>query len=213
MAEAEQQVERQAGNRWILPLAGAAAGLAVGAIIGGGKLVRIYDWTTEWNIDAPRAEVFRILNSPDDQANWWPSMVVESAEPMPEMPEGQIVTIRVLQAPSVRRLAPPFILVTKTSAIEQDRRTRVVVTGDLAGVLDTLLYDRPDGGTRVVYHWYTRVTNPLMNFMGFFLAPMFRASHDHVMREGEEGLRAYCAALASQREAARSISATGATGE
>jgi hypothetical protein len=69
-----------------------------------------------------------------------------------------------------------------------------VVTGDLAGILETLLYDRPDGGTRIVYHWYTRVTNPVMNALGFIIEPVFRASHDHVMREGEAGLQVYCAA-------------------
>lgn len=208
--------QEQSSSRWMAaaaPLAGAALGFAVGAIIGGGKLVRIYDWTTEWNVDAPRAEVFRILNAPEEQVDWWPSMVVEHFEPLPDMPGGQVVVIRVLQAPSVRRFAPPFILVTRSSDIERDRRTRVVVTGDLAGVLDTLLYDRPDGGTRIVYHWYTRATNPLMNIMGFVLTPMFRASHDHVMREGEAGLRAYCATLASQGRFTLPVAAPQSSGE
>jgi uncharacterized protein YndB with AHSA1/START domain len=104
-----------------------------------------------WNVDAPRAEVFRILNTPDQQQHWWPSRVMEHAEPMPELPGGLRTTLWVLQAPSVRRIAPPFILHTTMSAVEQDLRTRVVVTGDLAGVLDTLNYDRPDGGTRIIY--------------------------------------------------------------
>lgn len=190
---AEQRRARWKGA--VVPLAGAAVGFAVGAIVGGGRLVRVFDWTTEWNVDAPRSEVFRILNSPDEQQRWWPSMVVEHAEPMPELPGGLRTTLRVLQAPSVRRIAPPFILHTTTSAVEQDLRTRVIVTGDLAGVLDTLYYDRADGGTRVIYHWYTRVTNPVMNALGFVITPVFRASHDHVMQEGEAGLRHYCAAL------------------
>ena len=193
--------EQQQRNRWKVvaaPLAGAALGFAVGAIIGGGRLVRIYDWTTEWNIDAPRAEVFRILSAPEEQRHWWPSMIVEHVEPLPDYPDGRIITYRVLQAPSVRRVAPPFILVSTIGDVDRDRRTRAVVTGDLAGVLETLLYDRPDGGTRIVYHWYTRVTNPLLNALGFVMAPVFRASHDHVMREGEAGLQAYCATRLGQ---------------
>ena len=190
-------------KRAIVPLTGAAIGFAVGAIVGGGKLVRIYDWTTEWNIDAPRAEVARILNTPEEQHHWWPSMVVEDVTPLPEIPDGRIVTYRVLQAPSVRKIAPPFILVSTTSDVEQDRRSRAVVTGDLAGILETLLYDRPDGGTRIVYHWYTRVTNPVMNALGFIIEPVFRASHDHVMREGEAGLQAYCAMRLRQRSESR----------
>lgn len=193
--------EQQQRNRWggvAAPLVGAAVGFAVGAIVGGGMLPRIYDWTTEWNIDAPRAEVFRILSAPEEQRHWWPSMIVERVEPLPNNPDGRIITYRVLQAPSVRRVAPPFILVSTIGDVDRDRRTRAVVTGDLAGVLETLLYDRPDGGTRIVYHWYTRVTNPLLNALGFVMAPVFRASHDHVMREGEAGLQAYCAARLGQ---------------
>lgn len=193
---AEQNSEQW--KRFIAPLAGAAVGFAVGAIVGGGKLVRIYNWTTEWTIDAPRSEVFRVLNTPEEQRHWWPSMVVERVEPLPDNPDGRIITYRVLQAPSVRRIAPPFILVSTIADVEHDRRTRAVVTGDLAGVLDTLLYDRPDGGTRIVFHWYTRVTNPVMNALGFVMTPLFRASHDHVMHEGEAGLRAYLAARLGQ---------------
>lgn len=184
-------------GRWKMiagPLAGAAVGFAVGAIIGGGKLVRVFDWTTEWNVDAPRSEVFRVLNAPEEQHRWWPSMVVENVEPLPDNPDGRIITYRVLQAPSVRKIAPPFILYSRTADVERDRRARSVVTGDLAGVLETLLYDRPDGGTRVVYHWYTRITNPVLNALGFLATPMYRASHDHVMQEGEAGLRQYLAA-------------------
>jgi hypothetical protein len=36
--------------RWksaVAPLAGAAAGFAVGALVGGGRLVRVFDWTTD----------------------------------------------------------------------------------------------------------------------------------------------------------------------
>jgi len=193
---AEQNSERW--KRFVAPLAGAVVGFAVGAIVGGGKLVRIYDWTTEWTIDAPRPEVFRALSTPEEQRHWWPSMVVERVEPIPDNPDGRIITYRVLQAPSVRRIAPPFILVSTIADVEHDRRTRAVVTGDLAGVLDTLLYDRPDGGTMVIFHWYTRVTNPVMNALGFVMTPVFRASHDHVMREGEAGLRTYLVARLRQ---------------
>ncbi len=181
----------------LVPLACAAAGVVAGAIYGGGGLVKTFDWETKWNIDAPRADVFAVLNAPDEQYRWWPSMVVEHVEKLPgppERPEMEAITYRVIQAPSVRRIAPPFILHAIWSHVEGDWRIRSVVTGDLAGVLDILLYDRPDGGTRIVFHWYVRVTNPLLNALGYALEPVYRASHDHVMREGEAGLRAYMAA-------------------
>jgi hypothetical protein len=39
-------------TNWIRPLALAALGFGAGAIFGGGKLVRAYDWQTAWTIDA-----------------------------------------------------------------------------------------------------------------------------------------------------------------
>lgn len=172
--------------------AAGAVGLAAGLVIGGARLVRHYDWTTEWIVHAPRREVYALFNLPEEQYRWWPSMIVERASAASDAPP-HTITYRVQQAPGVRRLAPPFrITATRTDA-EPDRRTRAVVTGDLAGVLDTLLYDAPDGGTRIVFHWYVRVCSPLLNLVGYLATPLFRASHDHVMREGEAGLRVYFA--------------------
>lgn len=177
--------------RWLGPLAAGAVGAGVGAMYGGGRLPRVYDWTTEWNIDAPLSDVYRVMSAHDDGEPWWPSMAVKQVTPIAGVPDGQIVTYHVKQASSVARFAPPFVITSTTAEVEHERRWRSVVTGDLAGVLDTLFYARPDDGTRVVYHWYVRVTQPLLNLLGYVVEPMFRASHDHVMREGEAGLQRY----------------------
>ena len=176
-------------KRWLSLLAAGAVGAGIGAIFGGGRLPRMYDWKTEWNIDAPLPEVSRVMSNTSDNKSLWPSMGVETVVPIPGIPGGQIVTYRVKQASSVAHFAPPFVIMSVTEDVEPERRWRSIVTGDLAGVLDTLFYSRPNGGTRVVYHWYVRVTKPLLNFAGYFVEPMFRASHDHVMREGEAGLQ------------------------
>ncbi len=178
---------------WVAALAGAAVGGAVGAVIGGGRLVRTYDWSTDWNVDAPPAETFAVLTTPEEQRHWWPSMRVRSVEPIPGNPDGRIIVYAVQQAPRVARLAPPFIIRCVTAEMERERRWRTVVTGDLVGVLETLLYPRADGGTRISFRWYVRVPNPVFNLLGFFAEPVFRASHDHVMTEGEAGLRRYLA--------------------
>ena len=177
---------------WIRPLTFAAIGLGVGAVLGGGKLVRVYDWQTEWTIDAPLSTVYQVMTKPEEQHKWWPSMQVARVEPIAGIPDGRTIEYRVQQAASVARLVPPFKIISVTSDIEKERRLRSVVSGDLVGVLETLLYARPDGGTRIVYHWYVRVPTPLLNLLGFLFASMFKASHDHVMQEGEAGLRQYC---------------------
>jgi uncharacterized protein YndB with AHSA1/START domain len=186
-------MSRDKHTNWLRPLALAALGFGAGAILGGGKLVRVYDWQTEWTVDAPLAVVYKVLTTPEEQDKWWPSMRVECVTPLAGIVDGRKIEYSVLQAQSVARLVPPFKITSVTADIERERRLRTVVTGDLVGVLETLLYSRADGGTRIVYHWYVRVHNPVLNIMGFVLEPMFRASHDHVMKEGEMGLRRYCA--------------------
>jgi uncharacterized protein YndB with AHSA1/START domain len=172
----------------------AALGFSAGAVFGSGYLVRVYDWETEWNIDAPLAEVYRVMTTPEEQYRWWPSMAVQEVTSLPGMPDGRKIVYRVQQAANVARLAPPFVITAVTADREHERRMRSVVTGDLVGVLETLFYSRPDGGTRIRYHWYVRVHHPVLNMLGYLIEPLYRASHDHVMREGEAGLQRYCAA-------------------
>lgn len=186
-------MNREKNSNWIRPLSLAVLGFGVGAIFGGGKFVRVFDWETEWHIDAPLSTVYKVLNMPEEQDKWWPSMQVYRVTPIEGIPGGRTIEYRVQQAKSVARLVPPFKITSVTADIEKERRLRSVVTGDLVGVLETLFYSRPDGGTRIVYHWYVRVHNPMLNALGYLFAPMFRASHDHVMQEGEAGLRRYCA--------------------
>ena len=182
---------RNNNKNWLRPLVFAALGFGAGAIFGGGRMVRVYDWETEWNIDAPVSDVYKIMTTPEEQYKWWPSMAVDSVVSLPAIPEGREIVYRVKQAESVARLAPPFYIKTVTVDVEKERRLRSLVTGDLVGVLETLFYSRSDGGTRIVYHWYVRVHNPILNVLGFVSEPMFRASHDHVMKEGEAGLQRY----------------------
>lgn len=174
-------------QRWWALLGGVAAGVGAGVVIGGGLAPRIYDWTTEWNIDAPLADVYAALSGSDN--TFWPSMRIARIVPDSTAVDGRAVHYHVKQAASVARYAPPFRIVSRMTVIEEQRRWRQIVTGDLVGVLETHFFARPDGGTRIVYNWYVRVSNPLFNLAGFFVEPVFRASHDHVMREGEAGLR------------------------
>jgi uncharacterized protein YndB with AHSA1/START domain len=185
-------MSREKNTSLLRSLALAALGFGAGAIFGGGRLVRVYDWETEWLIDAPLSTVYRVLTTPEEQDKWWPSMKVYRVTPLAGIPDGRQIEYRVQQAQSVARLVPPFKITGVTAEVEKERRLRTLVSGDLVGVLETLLYSRPGGGTRIVYHWYVRVHNPLLNALGFVFEPMFRASHDHVMEEGKEGLRRYC---------------------
>lgn len=185
------------GQRRLALLGAATAGVGAGIILGGGWAPRIYDWATEWNIDAPLADVYALMASNDN--TFWPSMEIARTVPDTQAADGRSVHYRVHQAASVARFAPPFRIITRMTVIEPQRHWRQIVTGDLAGVLETRFFTRADGGTRVIFNWYVRVTNPLFNLAGYFVEPVFRASHDHVMREGEAGLRAQLRVATSAR--------------
>lgn len=58
-------------RRWAL-LGAAAAGTGAGVVIGGSLAPRVYDWETEWTIDAPLADVYAALSGSDNA--FWPSM-------------------------------------------------------------------------------------------------------------------------------------------
>lgn len=177
---------------WLRPLAFAALGFGAGALFGGGKMVRVYDWVTNWNIDAPISQVFKVLTTPEEFSHWWPSAPVHSVMPLAGIPQGRKIVYRVKSAGIVALLKPFFQITTLMTDIEKDRRFRSVTTGELVGVAETMFYSRSDGGTRIVFYWYVRIHHPFLNALGFVLEPVFRASHDHFMKEGETRLQRYC---------------------
>jgi uncharacterized protein YndB with AHSA1/START domain len=171
-------------------LIGIGAGMLLGA-----RLIKTYDWRTEWFIPAPLPVVYEAMTSRSAVRRWWPSMELVDDSEEDELLVGSTVSFQVHQAPEVARLAPPFRIYCVYTDVEPERRLREVVTGDLSGVLETLfLFERgPNGaGTRVAFNWYVRVTNPVLNLLGYVAGRVYRHSHDSVMKEGESGLREYC---------------------
>jgi uncharacterized protein YndB with AHSA1/START domain len=169
----------------------AVAGLGTGLILGS-RLIKTYDWRTEWTVPAPPPVVYEAMTSRSAVREWWPPMELVEDGGGDELLVGSTVDFSVHQAPEVARLAPPFRIHCLYTDVEPERRLREIVTGDLTGVLETL-FDEIPSGTRVTFNWYVRVTNPVLNLLGYAAEQLYRRSHDSVMREGEEGLRRYCA--------------------
>jgi uncharacterized protein YndB with AHSA1/START domain len=174
---------------------------ALGGIWVGSCLVKTYDWRTEWTIPAPLPIVYEAMTSREAVRRWWPDMELVD-DVGGDVRVGSIVSFRVHQAPEVARLAPPFQIHCLYTDVEPQTRLRETVEGDLGGVLETL-FDENHEGTRIRFSWYVRVTNPVLNLLGYAAERMYRHSHDHVMESGEKGLSEYCLRLASA-EGARS---------
>ncbi len=172
-----------------------AAG-TVGALVGlfaGARAVKTYDWRTEWFIPAPLSAVYEAMTSKEALRQWWPSMELVDDSGEDKLQVGSSVSFKVHQAPEVARLAPPFRIHCLYTDVEPERRLREVVGGDLSGVLEILFREDEDGtGTKVTFNWYVRVTNPVLNLLGYIAERVYRDSHDSVMREGEKGISVYC---------------------
>jgi uncharacterized protein YndB with AHSA1/START domain len=168
----------------------------------GSRTVKTYDWQTEWLIPAPLPTVYEAVTSRSAVRRWWPSMELMDGAGEDELGVGSTVSFSVHQAPEVARLAPPFRIHCVYTDVEPESRLREVVTGDLTGVLETLFRKDPTGeGTRVTFNWYVRVTNPVLNILGYVTERIYRHSHDTVMKEGESGPRDYCERESRDREA------------
>ena len=169
-------------------LIGAGMGLLVGD-----RTIKTYDWRTEWFVPAALPIVYEAMTSREALRRWWPDMELVDDREEDELRVGSKVSFRVHQAPEVARLAPPFRIHCVYTDVEPNRRLREVVTGDLSGVLETLFREGPDGsGTHVTFNWYVRVTNPILNRLGYFVEHVYRHSHDSVVTAGESGLVDYC---------------------
>lgn len=193
-AERRHRSGPEAGKSRLAPLAAGAIGAGAG-LLAGNLAVKTYDWRTEWSIPAPPPVVYGAMTSRSAVRRWWPSMqLVDGGAKEDRLWAGSSVSFRVHQAPEVARFAPPFRIRCVYTDVEPGQRLREVVTGDLSGVLETLFREDASGEhTRVTFNWYVRVTNPLLNLLGFVAGSVYRHSHDSVMREGESGLRDYCA--------------------
>jgi uncharacterized protein YndB with AHSA1/START domain len=187
----ESAQERGPGlGRLLFATAGALGGIWIGS-----RSVKIYDWRTEWVIPAPLAVVYRAMTSRAAVREWWPDMELVDDGKNDDIRVGSTVSFRVHQAPEVARLAPPFQIHCLYTDVERESRLRETVKGDLSGVLETL-FDEQDDGTHITFSWYVRVTNPVLNLLGYVAERMYRHSHDHVMESGEKRLSEYCLRLA-----------------
>jgi hypothetical protein len=77
-----------------------AVGVGIGLVLGD-RLVKTYDWRTEWFIPVP--VVYEALTSRSAVREWWPSMEVVDDSGDDELRVGSSVDFSVHQAPEVAR--------------------------------------------------------------------------------------------------------------
>lgn len=142
-----------------------------------------YAFVTRWEIAASLSEVWRVIYDVERWPEWWKGVSVQ------KLREGDHTGTGAAVAFTWNATLPYKLRFTMTTTqVVPGERIKGRATGELEGV-GTWLFRAVDSTTTVVeYHWQVRTTRRWMNRLSFILKPVFRASHNMVMRQGEHGL-------------------------
>lgn len=142
-----------------------------------------YSFVTIWRVEAPIDPVWDAIYDAEAYPGWWKA-VLSVTKLDQGGPDGIGRTDRfVWRAPLGYRLRFDLRLTT----IDRPHRLGGVATGELEGTGEWNLRD-DQGTTEVRYDWKVRTRRAWMNVLAPIARPIFRSSHDAVMRDGADGL-------------------------
>jgi hypothetical protein len=141
-----------------------------------------YYFVSHWRLHCTPQEAFDILKDSAALPKWWPAGFL-SAEPhtFEDGAEGVSVATKGWL---------PYILRFNMRELASDPPGSLVIeaSGDLNGRgIWTLM---PDGDyTNITYDWRISAEKPLIKMLSPLLKPLFKSSHDWIMKKGEQSLR------------------------
>ncbi len=167
--------ERRARKHVWLPLALGAAGLATGLVIGGARVVKEVELSSEWEIDAPAEEVFNALLDRRNYAAWWPDVVSHATPRGPRITPSTVVQAVVRVPVAFLPFQPALQVTIRFPQIERNQRIRARLTGDVVGIAEWVIVPQGAGarvaGTGVLLKNNTRLrlSHPLLNLAALLL--------------------------------------------
>lgn len=146
-----------------------------------------FEFVSEWEVAADREAVWEALVDFRQWPVWWPGL-----EEVIETIHGDADGIGQ-KAAAVWRGPAGYSLKMTIEAVERARPDylRGVATGDVVGEGVWRLGTTADGWTAIAFDWNVRANRRWMEFLAPLARPIFVSSHDHVMKEGAEGLAAH----------------------
>ncbi|MBN8868958.1 MAG: SRPBCC family protein [Solirubrobacterales bacterium] len=143
-----------------------------------------FAFVSRWELSAPREAVWDALVDFNNWPRWWPALekVVETIHGGPDG-IGQKATAAWrgpfgyslnMEIEAVERIHPDYL--------------RGVAAGDVEGEGVWRLGDGGDGWTSIEFDWNVRATKRWMVALAPVARPLFVSGHDHVMKEGAQGL-------------------------
>ena len=142
-----------------------------------------YSFLTTWALGAPVADVWAAIHATEQWPSWWRGVKVAE-----QLEAGDGSGVGSLHRYVWRSRLPYDIQFTlRTTRVAAPYVLEGDADGDLRGTGRWRLWEG-DGATAVTYEWDVETTIPWMNAVAPVGRPIFRWSHDVVMRQGGEGL-------------------------
>ncbi|MFG2877281.1 SRPBCC family protein [Streptomyces sp. NPDC048337] len=150
-----------------------------------------YRFRSVWDLDAPPARVYAVLERPGEYPHWWPQ--IRRVAPVDDRSG----------TATVRSVLPYALHITAAELLRDPVRgvLEVALGGDLDGWARWTVRPRAGTGatrTRALYEQEVEVRRPLMRRLALPGRPVFRLNHALMMEAGRRGLTAR---LAAGREA------------
>lgn len=144
-----------------------------------------YEFVTVWDIDAPLARVWDVIEDANVWPEWWKGVVS-----ITELEKGDDDGVGSIRR-TVWRSALPYKLEFDSEVLRVERLKLIEARafGELDGHGLWQFEAVSDDRTRVQYDWRVKTTKAWMNLLAPVARPFFRWNHDTIMRWGEEGLR------------------------
>ncbi len=142
-----------------------------------------YRFLTTWLLEADRERVWEAIYDSERWPQWWRG--VEEAEKLAEGDERGIGQRGRYVWKAKLPYRVEFSIVT--TKVERPHLLEGDADGELAGIGRWRLFEH-GGVTAVVYEWNVRTTRWWMNLLAPVAKPVFEANHDHVMRNGGQGI-------------------------
>lgn len=142
-----------------------------------------YRFLTTWLLRADRERVWEAVYESERWPEWWRG-VIETER----LADGDARGIGQVGRYVWRsRLPYELEFFMRTTRVERPYVLEGEASGELAGTGRWRFFEE-DGVTAVVYEWNVRTTRAWMNLLAPVARPIFAVNHDHVMRNGGEGI-------------------------